>query len=659
MVENETDVEEEPKPKPKVKLFFRNAKQSKKKPDKKKEAKSGGFLGINDAFKSKPKAKKKKPKGSGFLGLRGALRKKGKKKPDKKKPKGSGFHLRGALRSKLRGKTKKKDGFFEGLKGKKLDVVKKLRYKFSISEPKKLVVIPKSKDIRKTDFKYPLLEPFAYANVKWSEDEEKILYTVIEPVLSDKEKKILEKIEKYLTEMIDVKLSKLKDMEKIIEYLQGLMETALTARKIKLKKESYEKIMYYIFRDFLGLNEIEPLMHDPYIEDIGCVGSDSNVYIVHRTFGSIETSIIFKDSDYLENFVIKIAEKCGRYVSYAQPLFDGSLPDGSRVQATLARDVTTKGSSFSIRKFRKHPFSPTDLINLKTTSPKMMAYLWVLIENSANMLVCGGVASGKTTFLNTLSMFIPSEKKIVSIEDTREIQLPHENWIPSVTRPGFGMPEAGGVRYGEVNLFQLLKESFRQNPNYTIVGEVRGEEAFVLFQSMASGNPALGTIHAGSVDDVVKRLKTRPIELSPSLIEALDVIVMMINAREKGSSSRRVREIEEIKSVDTDTEKAETVKTFTWIPTKDMFESDIEESDVLRKIALEKGFTVKKLLEEVEDRKNALEWMRKHKIVQFDEVSALINLYYKDKKTIMLWVEKDLEPYKTKTKKDIMKMFKN
>lgn len=616
------------KRKPRTKINF---KDSEKKPSRKRP-------------RAKRKSKARKPKKqAGFFALRGALRKK-------------------LMERGMKKNRKRKTSFIKSLKTslrvrKKPEIVKKLRYKFSVREPKKLVVIPKFRDIRKVDFRYPLLEPFAYARIKWMDEDGKIVYNVEEPELSQKERHIFKRIEKYLTEMIDVELSKLGTKEEMIKYLQRNMETALNVLKIRINKESYEKLMYYIFRNFVGLNEIEALMHDPYIEDIGCVGTDVNVYVVHRTFGSIETNIKFKDPKYLENFVIKIAEKCGRYISYAQPLFDGSLPDGSRVQATLAKDVTTKGSSFSIRKFRKNPFSPVDMLNLKTCSPEMMAYLWILVENGANILVCGGVSTGKTTMLNTLSMFIQPEKKIVSIEETREINLPHENWIPAVTRPGFGIPDAG-IRYGEVDLFQLLKESFRQNPNYIIVGEVRGREAFVLFQSMASGNPALGTMHAGSVDDVIKRLETRPIELSPSLIESLDAVIVMVNAKERGASARRVGEIEEIKSINADTGRAKTIKIFSWMPAKDMFESNVKGSDVLRKIAFEKGIGFRRLLKEIEDRKGVLEWMRKYEIVQFDEVSALINLYYRDKKTIMTWVEKDLEPYKTKTKKEVMEMFK-
>lgn len=292
-------------------------------------------------------------------------------------------------------------------------------------------------------------------------------------------------------------------------------------------------------------------MQDPYIEDISCDGTGIPLYIVHRRFGSIRTNIIFNDLKNLREFVVKLAERCGRFISYAEPLLDGTLPDGSRVQATFASDVTTRGPSFTIRKFVQEPFSPIDLLNKKTVNSDILSFLWLAVENEASILIAGGAGTGKTTLLNALLMFIPNEAKIISIEDTRELNLPHENWIPSVTRVGF----AKG--YGEVTMFDLLKEAFRQTPDYVIVGEVRGAEAYVMFQGMAAGIPAMGTMHAGRVEDVIYRLQTPPISLSPALIDTLDLVVVMSHAREKGESSRRTREIVEIESVDSVTGKGE------------------------------------------------------------------------------------------------------
>lgn len=544
--------------------------------------------------------------------------------------------LRGALREKI-----------DRLRGKG-----RIEYPLvEIKEPKHLIVFPSIKKMSKVDIKYPLLEPFVYARIKWDPEKRGLVYNIIEPELSKGEEKILETVKKDLLETIDVELSAIKDSGKTFEYIQKKLTKILGDENIALTPETYVKISYYIYRNFVGFNEIEGLLHDPYIEDIGCPGLGIPVFIVHRKFGSTETNIVYNDSGYLNNFVIKLAERCGRYVSYAKPLLDGSLPDGSRVQATLAKDVTTKGPTFSIRKFRIEPFSPVDIINLNTASSELMAYLWVITEARSSTLICGGVSSGKTTFLNSISMFIPPEDKIVSIEDTRELNLPHENWIPSVSRVGFGIPEASGKRYGEVTLFELLKESFRQNPDYVIVGEVRGKEAYVMFQGMASGHPSIGTIHAGSIEDVIKRLETPPIELSPSLVETLDIVIVMVNAKEKGKSARRVKGIMEIESVDPKTGSPHTVKTFDWVPSTDSFGSNLEGSYLLKRMAFDKGMPQEKMKDEIQNRVKILEWMRKFAVTDFKEVCKLINIYYKEPPIIMEWVNRNLPPYKTKAER--------
>ncbi|MCJ7816443.1 MAG: type II/IV secretion system ATPase subunit, partial [Candidatus Aenigmarchaeota archaeon] len=516
---------------------------------------------------------------------------------------------------------------------------------FLEKEPKGLIVIPNFPDISKVDVTYPLIEPFAYAKISWDPNGKKLVYRVVEPALEGDDLGTMKKIEEALMEIIDVKMSVLKNREEAIQYLQTKIQKVLNDMNMAVSSERYTKITYYLVRNFVGLNEIEPMMFDPYIEDIGCTGMDTPVYIIHKKFGSLETNLVYRDADILSNFVIKISERCGRYISYATPLLDGRLPDGSRVQASFAKDVTTKGPTFSIRKFRKNPFSPIDMIEMKTASEDMMAYLWILIQHNVSILVTGGVSTGKTSFLNSLSMFIPREEKIVSIEDTREINLPHENWIPAVSREGFGIPEMTGKRYGEVDLFDLLKESFRQNPDYVVVGEVRGKEAYVMFQGMASGHASLGPMHAGSLEDVMKRLQTPPIELSPSLIESLDAMIVMTNAKEKGKSARRVKEIDEIQSIDSHTGIAHSKKIFTWIPSEDSYQDAVQESVLLQKISFAEGVQLSKVLSELKDRKSVLSWMHRNSIKDFEHVCDVINLYYKDKPTVMSWVKKGENPF--------------
>jgi flagellar protein FlaI len=491
-------------------------------------------------------------------------------------------------------------------------------------EMKKLIVLPEEK----TEFKYYLIEPFAYADIKWDEDNKEFTYNLFEPTLTEDEESIHKKIVSGLLEVLDIELSAIKVKAEAVKYLEEKIKEILEEYEIKISKESYSKIMYYIQRNFVGLNEIEPLIHDPYIEDISCDGTGIPIFIIHRKYGSIKSNIVYDDLKRLKEFVVKLAERCGRFISYAEPLLDGTLPDGARVQATFASDVTTRGPSFTIRKFVQEPFSPIDLLNKNTINSEILAYLWLAIENGASILITGGAGTGKTTLLNALLMFVPSEAKIVSIEDTRELNLPHENWIPAVTRVGF----AKG--YGEVSMFDLLKEAFRQTPDYVIVGEVRGAEAYVMFQGMAAGIPAIGTMHAGRVEDVIYRLQTPPINLSPALIDTLDLVIVMVHAREKGESSRRIKDVVEIESVDSTTGKARTNTIYRWSPSEDTFEyTGI--SYYLQEIGAHRGVETTDLIKEIEKRKKILEWMKTNNMTNFKQVTNIFSKYHKDPEKVL------------------------
>ena len=527
--------------------------------------------------------------------------------------------LRGILWRKLQRKPEKKEVKLSG---------------FQIEMPKTFVELPPTDDLTKIDVRYPLILPFAYAHIKWNPKEKQLNYFLEEPELTEDEKKVLQKISSNLIDLIEVGLASMKSTPEATKYLEEQIEKVVKEFSITVNPEQYTRVMYYIYRNFVGLNEIEPLIRDPWLEDIGCDGINIPIYVVHRKYGSLKTNIIYEKIDDIREFVIKLSERCGRYVSYAEPILDGTLPDGSRVNATLAGDVATRGPTFSIRKFAQRPFSPIDQILLGTASPAVMAYFWYLVESGVSLMISGGVATGKTSFLNSISMFIPPEAKIVSIEDTRELKLPHEHWIPSVTRMGFGIPMPTGEKYGEITLFDLLKGSFRQNPDYVIVGEVRGKEAYVMFQGMSSGHPCLTTFHAGSVDTVIKRLTTPPIELSPSLVESLDVIAVMIHAKEKGKSARRIQSVDEIMSVEHESSTPETFRSVEWDPKDDSFRFD-KNSFLLKKIAQNKGTNIDNIIEEIKKRKSILEWMTRNDIKDFVEVREIINEYYKNPEKIM------------------------
>ncbi|MBC8435304.1 type II/IV secretion system ATPase subunit, partial [archaeon] len=319
----------------------------------------------------------------------------------------------------------------------------------------------------------------------------------------------------------------------------------------------------------------------------------------------------------------------GRYVSYASPLLDGTLPDGSRVNATYTKDVTSKGPTFTIRKFTKTPWTPIQLLGFGTLSPEMLAYFWLMMEHKMNVLIAGGTASGKTTLLNAIAFFIPPKARVVSIEDTRELNLPRENWLPAVSRTGVG----GGKGIGDVDMFSLLKSSFRQNPDYVIVGEVRGAEANVLFQGMASGHASMGTIHADSVETVIRRLETPPISLNPTLVNELDVVAVMTHAIVKGKETRKLREVIEVINVNADGSST-TNTPFMWNPGQDRFYFK-KGSKVFEKIEKRSGISLADLELEFNKRVKLLYNLYQKKVFSFEELKRLVQDYYANPPAIL------------------------
>lgn len=482
--------------------------------------------------------------------------------------------------------------------------------------------LKKIEDKTKIDVRYALISPFAFVHIYWDAKIYELIYEIEEPLLNDEEEKQRKQIVNAMRDMINFYNVVEKEKEEtLLEYIDSRFKVLAIELGMEMSYESYKKIYYYLCRDFIGLDEIEPVIKDFFVEDIECNGIDSPVYIVHRIYRNMRTNIKFNDLSRLESFVEKVAQRCGKYISYAEPILDGTLPDGSRVNATYTKDITSRGPTFTIRKFTETPWTPSQLLSFNTLSPEMLAYLWILVQYKMNILVTGGTGSGKTTLLNAIAFFIPPEARVVSIEDTRELNLPRENWLPSVVR------ETAGVSGKDISLFTLLRSSFRQNPDYVIVGEVRGKEAFVLFQGMASGHSSLSTIHAESVDTVIKRLETPPIELSPTLLNVLDCICIMTHAIVKNQETRKLREIVEIIDVNPDG-VAVTNTPFMWNPSDDKFYFK-KDSKIFEKIARRYGITFEELNIEFVKRTNLLYLLYQRGIFGFEEFQNIIEEYYK------------------------------
>lgn len=471
---------------------------------------------------------------------------------------------------------------------------------------------------------YALQEPYVYAAIVKDKDTQKLRYEVIEPTLQPSEEKHLREIKRLLMDEIDVNLKEIESKEKAENYLRQKILEVIKKYRIKISAEAVDKLAYYIIRDFIGFGKIDALMKDQLIEDISADGVNIPIYVWHRFYESLPTNIMFTNVAELDAFIVRLAYLAGKSISLATPIVDATLPEGSRIQLTYGNEVTRRGSTFTIRRFKADPLTISDLIALNTLSSEMAAYLWFIIENRASVLVAGGVASGKTTMLNCLSMFIKPELKIVSVEDTQELNLPHENWIPSVARANFKGDDKQG---GDITLFDLLKAAVRQRPDYIIVGEVRGEEAYTLFQAMATGHLGMSTIHAESVESVIKRLAAEPMNIPKPLIAMTNVILIMERTEVKGKPARRVRLVSEVKGIEAQTGEVLTEEVFRWNPQFDNFTSS-GDSALLEKHMKKLGLTEEDIQREFRARKTVLEWMAKQGIRSHSDVAKVIREYY-------------------------------
>ena len=471
---------------------------------------------------------------------------------------------------------------------------------------------------------YPIQEPYIYAAIVKDPETQKMRYEVIEPTLQQEEEKQLHEIKNFLMEELDVNPKEIETKEKAENYLKEKAREIVKKYHIKIPPEAVDKLTYYIIRDFIGYGRIDALMRDHLIEDISTDGVNIPVYVWHRLYESLPTNIIFKDEAELNSFVIRLAYMAGKNISIAAPILDASLPEGSRIQLTYGNEVTRRGSTFTIRRFRVDPLTISDLIAFNTLSSEMAAYLWYIIENRASVLVAGGVAAGKTTMLNCLSMFIKPEMKVVSVEDTQELNLPHENWIPSVVRSGFGHEDK---RSGTITLFDLLKAAVRQRPDYIIVGEVRGEEAYTLFQAMATGHLGMSTIHAESVEAAINRLKSEPMNIPKSLIAMTDVIMVITRTEIDGKPARRVSFTSEITELEPKTKELLTEEVFRWNPKSDKF-SFSGHSTLLERHIKKMGLAEEDVRRELRYRKTVLEWVTDQGIRRHTDVANVIREYY-------------------------------
>jgi flagellar protein FlaI len=513
------------------------------------------------------------------------------------------------------------------LRGSDLDVVN-----YAPAEHGRLVTFDGLGGYEEVD-RYWLNPPFSFVSINYDHEDNAHFYYVVEPELDEDEYVLLETLFDDIRDPLVYRDDLDSDPESVEVALQEGLEEHLDRYGVDVDLSTFYKLFYYLYRSFRGYGKLDPIMRDPHVEDISCDGYGLPLFVYHDEYTDVETSVTFEEEE-LDDFVVRLAQHSGRHISVGEPMVETTLPDGSRAELALGKEVTPRGSAFTIRKYSDEPFTPVDLLDYGTFDLEQMAYLWLAIENNRSLIFAGGTASGKTTSMNAISMFVPPRAKVLTIEDTRELSLYHENWLSSVTRER--------IHEGnDITMYDLLRSALRHRPEYIIVGEVRGEEAITLFQAMNTGHTTYSTMHADSVRTVINRLENDPINVPRPMVSSLDVLCVQTLTRLEGERVRRNRTIAEIEGIDQRTGELDYSNTFSWNADEDTFNSS--GSAVLDEIRDDNGWTQKELLSELRDRRRVLEYLWERGVTDYRRFTAMINEYYADPDTVMALIE-DSEP---------------
>ena len=467
--------------------------------------------------------------------------------------------------------------------------------------------------------------PFAFVSINYDPEETKQYYYVVEPTLTELENDLLERL------FEDVRAPLLYRKEIAADPEQALreeLEARLEEYGLQITDETFYRLFYYLYRSFQGYGKLDPLMHDPHIEDISCDGPNLPVFVYHDDYTDIETSVAYEPQE-LANFVIQLAQRSGRHVSVSDPVVSTTLPDGSRIELALGEEVTPRGSAFTIRKYAEEPFTPIDLLNYGTVDVDILAFLWLAIENNKSVIFAGGTAAGKTTSMNAVSMFLPPRSKVITIEDTRELSLYHDNWLSSVTRERMGD--------ADITMYDLLRSALRHRPEYIVVGEVRGQEAITLFQAMNTGHTTFSTMHADSVQTVINRLENEPINVPRPMVTSLDLLWVQVLTRSGGQRVRRAKTLAEIEGIDQRTGELDYSNTYSWESQTDSFRE--HGSELLDEIRDERGWSQSELLQELKNRRQFLRYLQDNDVTDYRRFTAMVNEYYADSERVMNRIE--------------------
>ena len=487
-----------------------------------------------------------------------------------------------------------------------------------------------------------------YVHILPNPNDARDYYIAIEPGMVENSVGLMLELEDHLVDQVDLlddENAEGEDRKKVLYKI--LKETCTVVKpqelrlakvnaakkansKMPVTKAQYAALRYRLIRDKEGMGVLEPLIQDPYLEDISCSGV-GNVFLEHKIFQGLTASINFTNTEDLDTFVIQVSEKIGKPVTYREPIIDATLPDGSRINLVFGTDVSRRGSNFTIRKFAADPLSIIQLVEFGGLTYEMAAYLSLAMLHGMNTFISGETASGKTTLLNAITVFLHPNAKIVSIEDTPELQVPHPNWIREVVRG-----KASEVDGSSVTMFDLLRAALRQRPNEIIIGEIRGEEGAIMFQAMQTGHACMATFHAATVEKLIQRLTGHPINIPKTYVDNLNLVVIQSAVRlPNGKDGRRIIAINEIVGYDSSSDSFSYIEVFRWNPSNDTFEFTGHMNSYLLEevIAGKRGLPPNRkrdIYSELTRRANILRKLKDQGIMGFDELYQVISQAYRE-----------------------------
>jgi len=496
------------------------------------------------------------------------------------------------------------------------------------------IVEPKIKRKGKVIESYTIIVDKAKVRVEISQETLGVVYNLYVPEIGIATASLLDEIRNELVAVTTISMKEILDpaaFSDIKKRFMGQAVSLLKKRLPRIKSEMQEFLIGKLMQDMLGLGEIEFLVNDPDLEEVVIPSSKEEIRVYHKKYGWLITNLKIAKEEEVVNYSNIIARRVGRQITVLTPLLDAHLVTGDRVNAVLY-PISTKGNTITIRKFARDPFTMVDMISNKTCDLEVAALLWLAIEYEMNVLISGGTASGKTTFLNACMPFIPPNHRIISVEDTRELMLPDFlYWAPLVTRT----PNPEGK--GEVSMLDLLINSLRMRPDRIVLGEMRRQrEAEVLFEAMHTGHSVYATVHADTAAETISRLTNPPINVPPNLLKAVNLNVVMFRDRRKG-----IRRISQVAEFEASQDRAEATILYRWIPEEDKITKHSETMKFFEDISRNTGMSQTELDKNLEEKKQILSWLVKHKIRDLNDFGRIMNLYYLNKEMLMAAIKRN------------------